>query len=196
MALVMTSGPAVEPLSTAEARAHCRVDIADDDTLLARLITTARQYVETISRPQRALIHQTWKLVLDDWPTSPFALPVVPLASVTAIEYTTAAGVTATFASANYLVDAYSEPGRVVLKTTGAGWPGATLQELNGVTITFIAGHGASSAAVPEAYRQAMLLLIGHWYENREAQMISGAVPKELDFAVRALLAPYRMEVR
>lgn len=40
--------------------------------------------------------------------------------------------------------------------------------------------------------RAAMLLLIGHWYSNREAVVI-GQTPSEVPFAVEALLQPYKI---
>lgn len=39
---------------------------------------------------------------------------------------------------------------------------------------------------------QAQLLLIGHWYENREAVVVGSSVA-ELPFAVEALAGPYRL---
>lgn len=196
MALILSSGPAVEPVSLAEAKAHCRVDISDDDTLIGNYIRAARQYVEEICTPRRALISQTWLWVADEWPADDtIELGVAPLASVTSVKYTDEDGVEATLAAANYLVDTYSTPGRLRLKSS-ASWPNVTLRELNGLIVTFVAGYGASSTYVPETFRQAMLLLIGNWYENREVQVVSGAVPKILEFALNALLAPYRMEYR
>ena len=195
MALIISSGPTVEPVSLAEAKAHCRVDVSDDDTLLGNLIKAARTHVETVCRPRRALVNETWLWVADAWPASDtIELGVAPLSSVTSVKYTNDAGVEATLAATNYLVDTYSEPGRLRLKST-ASWPSVTLRELNGLIVTFVAGYGAAASNVPEPFRQAMLLLIGHWYENREAQIVSGAVPKALEFAVDALLAPWRMDV-
>ncbi|HEJ8017757.1 TPA: phage gp6-like head-tail connector protein [Serratia marcescens] len=40
--------------------------------------------------------------------------------------------------------------------------------------------------------RTAMLLLIGHWYANRETVNI-GNITSELPFATQALLQPYRI---
>ncbi|MBW5800068.1 head-tail connector protein [Halomonas elongata] len=37
----------------------------------------------------------------------------------------------------------------------------------------------------------AMLLLIGHWYENREA-VVMGTIATQVPMAVEALIAPYR----
>jgi hypothetical protein len=39
---------------------------------------------------------------------------------------------------------------------------------------------------------QAMLLMIGHWYANREA-IIVGTISSELFLTVEALLFPYRV---
>lgn len=194
MGLILTAGPAVEPVSLTEAKAHCRVDIADDDTLIGNLIKAARLYVESVCRPRRALISQSWKLFLDAWPAGDMLeLAVAPLVSVTSLIYTDQNGVATTWSATNYQVDALSEPGRLRLKS-GESWPSVTLRELNGLEITFAAGYGAASTAVPEGFRQAILLLVGNWYENRETQVMAG-VPKSLAFAVDALLAPWRMEV-
>jgi hypothetical protein len=42
-----------------------------------------------------------------------------------------------------------------------------------------------------EAVTQAMLLLIGHWYENRTAVVVGQSVAA-IPFAVKALLQPYK----
>ena len=98
----------------------------------------------------------------------------------------------ATFMDAgDYLFDSKSEPGRLALNY-GETWPSTTLRPANGVCVSFIAGYGAAST-VPRAIKQAMLLIIGHLYENREAIAVSGAIPKELPLAVDALLMPYRI---
>jgi uncharacterized phiE125 gp8 family phage protein len=195
MALICVTGPAVEPVTLAEARDHMRVDITDDDVLIAGLITAAREHLETICRPQLAMITQTWRYVADGWPASDtLELRPWPLQSVTSVAYTSDAGVTATFASSNYVVDTYSKPGRLRLKST-ASWPGTTLQVLNGLVVEFVAGYGNTSAAVPQRLRQALLLLAAHWYENRELAVLTGAMPKQLPFSVDALMQHWRREV-
>lgn len=55
-----------------------------------------------------------------------------------------------------------------------------------GATITYTAGY----EEVPCLVRQAMLLLIGHWYANREATAQS--TPAEIGMAVRAMLNQYK----
>lgn len=192
MSLRLITGPAAEPVLLSEAKHHLRVDISTDDTYIEALIKVARETCETITR--RALMTQTWDLVLDEFPEQDWiSLPIPPLQSVTSISYTTEAGVTSTVSSSTYIIDTYSEPGRLRLKS-GYAWPGDTLRELAGVTIRFVAGYGLTRTSVPESIRQAMLLLMGHYYENREQVVIGQGISiQKLPQGFESLLWPYRL---
>ena len=62
------------------------------------------------------------------------------------------------------------------------------------VDITAAAGSGQSFVGqVPDDIVHAMLLLIGHFYANREATVASAIPPQELPLGVESLLAPYRL---
>jgi len=71
----------------------------------------------------------------------------------------------------DYFIDTKSEPGRACLKY-GKTWPSTTLRPNNGICVTYVAGYTQASD-VPKSWKQAMLLLIGHLYENREAVVIA-----------------------
>ena len=136
----------------------------------------------------RALVTQRWDYYLDAWPEGDtIVLPRPPLRSIVSFEYIDQAGVTTAISASDYVVDVASEPGRLRLKGT-ATLPSATLRELNGVQIRFEAGYGAASA-VPVRYKQALKLLIGHWYENREA--VSDAMLRPVPMAVDSLIATF-----
>lgn len=187
MALKLVTPPAAEPITLTEAKAHLRVDIPDDDTLINSLIVSARQYAEMVTR--RALITQTWRLLLDEFPTeNTIYIPLPPLSAVSSVTYYDLNNTQQTMPSADYIVDTDSQPGRIVL-ADGKNWP-AIYNRPNAVSIQFDAGYG-TAANVPQPIKQAMLLMIGHWYENREAVAAGGLSP--LPFAVDALLAPYRV---
>lgn len=156
---------------------------ASDDTLLTALIQAAREYCEGYQN--RALCTQTWELVLDSWPVRDYVeLPKPPLQSIVSIKYKDKAGAESTWADTNYIVDPDSFLGRVVL-ADGISWPTATLYPAGGIRIQFVAGYGLA-ADVPQTTRQAMLLLIGHLYENREAG--AERALSEIPFGVKALL--------
>lgn len=187
MALKIYSEPAVEPVSTAEAKLNLRVDHSADDTLITNLIKLARQEVERLTNT--ALISQTWDYVLDGFPTAPFKIPLYPLVSVTSIKYKVAAGTETTITSTNYIVDTYSRPPRIAL-IDDYSWPTDELYPINNFIVRFVAGFGAAGSYVPERYKQAMQLLIAHWYENREAVYASvGGNVQTLPMGVTALLA-------
>jgi len=185
MALKLITPPASEPITLAEAKPHLRVDITDDDTLITNLIIAARQYCEKFQN--RAYITQTWELWLDVWPEKDYiTIPLPPLQSVVHVKYYGTDDTEYTMDTADYFVDTKSEPGRVAL-AYGKSWPTTTLRPANGVAVQFTAGYGDAASAVPETVKQAMYLLIGHWYENREATL-AGTVSREVEFAVHSLL--------
>jgi uncharacterized phiE125 gp8 family phage protein len=198
MAVKLITGPTDEPVSLDEAKAHLRAE-SDDDALIASLIATARQSVETITG--RALMPQTWELALDEFPrrlgrSCPDAhveaidLPKPPIISLQSVKYVDTNGALQTLAEAAYQLDDYSEPARL-LPAYGTSWPAARRQP-NAVLIRFQAGY-ADAASVPQQIKQWMLMRIGAMYENREEIIVGQRVVSvDLPFVDR-LLDPYRV---
>lgn len=65
------------------------------------------------------------------------------------------------------------------------------------VRLSFKAGH-ADPKDVPDGIRQAMMLLTGHYYQNREAAFAdprSGVVSREIVYGVKALVRKFRFTV-
>lgn len=195
MGLSLVTGPTQEPVTLSEAKAHCRIAISDDDGLLAGYILAARVYLEETSG--RAFLSQTWDYIIDhDWPwfldldtnrhIRQIQIPKAPLQSVTSITYVDTDGATQTLASNQYVVDEAPTIGRIY-PAYSVQWPTVRCQP-EAITVRFVAG----SASTHDAIRQAILLLVGHWYENRETVVI-GQAPAEMPMAVSALIAPYRV---
>ena len=111
-------------MTLAEAKAHSRVDIPDDDALIASLILAAREWVE--GQTHRALLTQTWDCKFDEWTMEGsdyvLRLPLAPLQSVTSVTYIDGDGVSQTLSSSLYQVVASTEHPRVV-QAYGATWP-------------------------------------------------------------------------
>lgn len=185
MALKLITAPAAEPLSLARVKEHLRIDSNDDDLLLSNLIIVARQEAEKITR--RALVTQTWELVLDTFPAV-ICVPLPCLQSVTSIKYIDQDGTERTLDPSAYQVDIDTEPARIV-PAYGLTWPGCRNQ-VNAVRVRYVAGYGAADA-VPAAIKQWMMVRIGTLYENRESVNVGGTVT-EISFA-DGLLDEYRV---
>ena len=184
------TGPAVEPLTVAEAKLHLRVDISDDDVFIGTLITAAREWVEAYL--DRTLITTQLILRAAEFPTEELELARPPMATAgtataVVITYTLADTTTATLSTALYRVDRTSTPGNVAPIINGT-WPSDVIEDANAVAVTYWAGYGPTSASVPATIRHACLMLIGHWYESRSTVLV-GVTSKPLEFAVESLLA-------
>ena len=192
--LVRTAAPTVAPVTTAEAKAQLRIDHNDDDAFVAALIDAATNHVDGWSGVLgRALLTQTWRGHLNAFPDDDrdgIDVPLPPLQSVSSISYVDRDGATQTLNSARYRVlDSGTERGRIVL-AFGETWPQTRDQE-QAVTTTFVAGYGDAASDVPQAIRQAILLMVSHWYEHRG--IVEMGTVSELPQSIQTCLRPYRM---
>lgn len=188
MGLVLTAAPAVEPVTVDEAKAFLRIDHAEEDGLLASLITTSRLHIEAALN--LALITQGWSWRLDKWPDARIAtLPMRPVQSVEAVRITGADGVAETLTTERFVLDAASMPPRLI--STAGAWPRPGTPAM-GIEIAFTAGFGDAADDVPPPIRQALLMLVGHWYEHRQETGFGGAQMR-IPESVSLLLMPYRM---
>lgn len=182
---VVTSEPATEPVTLAEAKAQCRVETSADDDLLNSYIKAARIYVERYCGIR--LITQTVAMRC-----SCFAdferLSEAPLISVTSVAYLDTAGTSQTLATTVYENLLYGLSPSIRLKPNQT-WPGI-YSSADAITVTASAGFGAASA-VPAPIAAAMKLLIAQWYDNRTPIAVGESV-NELPNAAAALLANYR----
>lgn len=189
MGLSVYALPTDEPISLAEAKRHCRIDVTDDDGLLAGIILASRVWTEGYTR--RALCTQTLDLTLDCWPRC-IVLPRPPHQSVTSISYVDTSGAAQTLDPSNYQVDLSDAilPARI-MPAYQKTWPTIQSGIFNPITVRFVAGYGSNPSKLPDPIRQAMLLVIGHLYENRETVLVN-AQSAPLVMGARALLDPYR----
>ena len=199
--LKLATAPASEPITVAEAKSHLRVDISTDDTLIGVYITAARQVVETYTR--RQLVEATWDLWLDRFPSGNefvthggailpdlrgdkcghILLPLPPVSAVSFVKYYDTADTLTTLATTSYQSALQGEPARV-LPAYGMNWP-TTRDRAEAVNVRFVAGYGAA-AAVPESAKQAIKLLVGHFYENRESVNV-GNIVSVMPLAIESL---------
>lgn len=178
----------IEPVTVAEAAEHLRIDTDSpflESTYLSTLITVARQYCENYLA--RTIGSQTRTLTLSAFPLGslPIELPNPPVYSVDSVSYVAQDGTTATLTGV-ILSNGYIQP------AYGTEWPIARAQ-IGAVTISYSAGYvsGGSPDDFPLAIKQAMLLVIGDLYQNREGQFVG--VTAQVNPTVMNLLTPYRV---
>lgn len=171
MAGIKVVTPASGALFTnAELKAQCglRAGNTSFDTMLSNWAKSAMDFAETWTG--RSLLTRTLRQSWDSIPSEgcPLRLAFPPLVAVTSIEYLVD-DAWSTFSNLSYRVDTDAEPGLVILKS-GEAWP--TVDDGRGGSVlraTFDSGFGAQATDVPQLIRDACLLLVAHWFENREA---------------------------
>lgn len=202
--LRVIKGPASEPVSLDDAKAHLRIDHDDDDDLIAAYTAVARTRAEQFLN--RALITQTLCYTLSPsqppmaqsgalinpiifitpmiWPAfgwQPIALPMSPVQSIVGISQRYRDGKTIGLVAGDaFYGDTTNEPARVTLN--GRFQPiGSDL------AITYTAGYGDTGDAVPVSILHAIKLMLTFFYEHRGDD--DGDMPK----AAEMLMWPYRM---
>ena len=188
MALIYRSGPAVEPVTLQEAKAHLRLETDADDALVLTLIMTSRLHIEAALG--LALVTQSWTYIRDRWPPGALALPLRPVQVVEAVRLIAADGTPHVLDPATYILDGQGLPPRLMPLTGAWPIPGRSVQ---GIEIDVVAGFGAAADDVPAPIRQAVLMLVAHWYETREVVEI-GSAATAIPAAVSNILSPYRVE--
>ena len=177
----VTVAAAAEPVTLAEAKAQCRVDGSDEDTLIGGIIKSARAYVEDYTGT--ITTSRTVAVKCDSF--ADFAhFPVVPLASVSSVSYVDGAGATQTLAASVYEVRADGLQASLALKS-GQSWP--SIQSGSRITVTAVVG-----GTTDDAVKLAILLLVSDYYDHRGNTAFGTNQPTELPHAVTALLANHR----
>ncbi len=165
-----------------------RIDSMTEDALIASLIVTSRLHIEAALG--LALLTQAWSYFADAWPRNrEIALPLKPVQAVTAVRVWAQDGTSQTVSANTYTLDGEGTPPRLVLSRSAA--PPAPGRSASGIEIAFDAGYGDAGIDVPAPIRQALLLLVAHWFENREPHRFDMS-ETEIPHMVSALLAPYR----
>jgi uncharacterized phiE125 gp8 family phage protein len=189
MILKLKTAPSIEPVDLDELKNHLRLDTDTEDAILASYLLAARTHVEALCGP---LITQTWYQYEDEFPGGDILKIGKPrLQSVTSITYIDVDSVSATLASTEYAIDDENEYApRVVLEDNG-DWPTTDLHPKNPVCVEFVCGYGDDTDDVPEPIRLSIMLLVSHFYENREPVNVGQSVTA-IPFTMDSLLTDYR----
>lgn len=177
-----------EFISLADAKAHLRITHSDEDALLTAMLTRARERAETDSG-MTLTDGAVWTFTADNIPSDAdrIRLPRGPVRSVDTFTYTPEPDTTSAVGGQAYSLIGPDSP--EIRRVPGQNWP-TQADVLLGVTIVYTAGDTAISGDA----EQAILLMLGHMYEHREA-FAAGVQVYEVPQGYRALIRKLRTRV-
>ena len=188
MALTVVTDVTAEPVSLDQQKGHLRMDGDDDDAYISSCIMAARQWIE--GQTKCAIMDQTWSYGIDyAWPVRfgkyRIDFPLNPVASqgspeTISVTYVDSDGATQTLATSQYTIAA-RRSGSYIVPAFDVVWPEVRWVP-DAITVQFVAGD---SDNVPQELYRAVMILAGHYYENRETAI-------EAPSAVEALISPFR----
>ncbi len=175
--------------TTAEAKDFLKVDNTADDTLIDNLIKAATESCQIYTN--QYFLNTVVEQYSDNW-SEVYTLYKSPVSEITHIKYYDTNNVEQTFNPDYYILDDVSKPARIGLAVD------ATLPDLadriNAVHVKYTVGYGTASSDVPDGIKQAVLLTLGNWYENRQT-VITGRTATELPLSSQYLLDQYKIQV-
>lgn len=168
-----------------QAKDHCRVDIDADDALISESIAAATDYAEqTTGRP---FITRTVTFYTDNFADLELSTDVQ---SVTAIRYYDKNGALQTLDAGVYQTDLRGLIGRIRL-APNQSWPEVEAGRIDAVEIDAVIGIGDNAEDIPQSLITAILMLVGHWYNNRESSIVVVSI-NSVPLSTAAILMRHR----
>lgn len=175
-----------EPITLQLAQDQLRVNSDDDQELIDHYISSARTMFETDT--DYVLTNQQYTLHLSEW-TDEIVLEKYPISSVDSIKYYDEAGVQQTLSTTYYNVG--NDARRTVIGLNdGFDFPDLQAGKQDAIQVTFTAGY-ADETTVPKDIKQALLLMITHFYDNRNAVTVGMSVA-EMPIGYERIITRYR----
>lgn len=189
---VRTDAPTSLPVTRDEVKDALDISYTDKDELIDGLIAAAVSYLDGWTGILgRALCEQSWRQDYDYFCWQ-LRLPMFPVISVDAVKYLDVNGDEREISDASWALRTDSLGAHVAF-VKSFSFPNIQPLTDAAVWVEYTCGHeeGDDLDPLPAAIKQAILLLIRHWFDNPSAVVI-GVTVDNMPFAVEALLAPYR----
>ena len=177
------------PVSLTEAKSHLKVDTTADDTYITSIIKAATQLSEEYTN--RFFID-----TIIDQTCSDFAqlqtLFKSKVSAVAHVKYYDSDNSLQTLSATIYDTQLQYEPSQIQL-ADDKSFPEITKRN-DAVVARYTVGYGSAASDVPEIIKQAILLTLGNWYENRMS-VITGRTTTEMPMSAKFLLDTYKVQV-
>lgn len=189
----LVTPPSGSPVSLDEVKQHLNVDFTDDDAKLEIYITAAAEYLDGWSGILgRCILSQQWSQGFYGFCESGALRLPFPDVTAVAVSYYDAAGDLQILPPESYELLADGIGSFIQIKRQFS-LPALDCDRAEKVTATLTAGMAATPDKVPKPIKQAILLLVGSWYENRETAS-NAATFSALPMGFDALIAAYKIK--
>jgi uncharacterized phiE125 gp8 family phage protein len=187
------------PVSLADLKTHCNID-QDDAVFDAGLNVYLGAAIRFVSeRASLVLAPATYRIERTSFWSGALNVLVTPVRDIKSIVYVDESGVEQSVADTHYRWRRTPTGAELELKS-GFPIPPVMPERWDAVQVEVFAGFDDPAAtgtgedpelSLPETAQQAILLLAGHWFENREA--VAGSDLASVPWAVDALLAQLKV---
>jgi len=177
------------PVSLTEAKSHLKVDTSADDTYITSIIKAATQLSEEYTN--RFFIDTVIEQTCSDFAQLQ-TLFKSKVSAVAHVKYYDSDNSLQTLSATIYDTQLQYEPSQIQL-ADDKSFPEITKRN-DAVVARYTVGYGSAASDVPEIIKQAILLTIGNFYQNRNSVVI-GRIATELPMNVKWLLDTYKVQI-
>jgi len=186
----VSSEPAAEPVTLAEAKAWAKIDFADDDALGTALLKSAREIAQAYTN--RAFITQT---LIAYWKSheGEVVLPRAPIQSVTTVvEINLDVETTFTVDQDFYVMGVDDKFLRIERSGISKNnkHPRERFSSGLDLKVTYVAGYGNAGSDVPDGIKDGIKSIWTYMYEHRGEEI---STTQALTIEARLLLDPLRI---
>jgi len=177
------------PVSLTETKSHLKVDTSADDTYITSIIKAATQLSEEYTN--RFFIDTVIEQTCSDFAQLQ-TLFKSKVSAVAHVKYYDSDNSLQTLSATVYDTQLNYEPSQIQL-ADDQSFPSFTTRN-DAVVARYTVGYGSAESDVPEIIKQAILLTIGNFYQNRNSVVI-GRIATELPMNVKWLLNTYKVQI-
>lgn len=165
-----------------------------DDQLILGLLDAAVAHAEQFT--SLSLLVRTWEAAMDEFPAAGFELPRPPFIEL--LSFSAVNDSDGELDPASYVVDDYGTPEQPVVLRATSSWPTVT-KAPNTIKVRYRSGYqseedpDSDAPPLPRSLRSAVLLVLGHLYENREDSVDKALA--SIPNGAEALMRPLRVRL-
>lgn len=165
-----------------------------DDALILGMLDAAVAHAEQFTG--LSIMVRTWESALDEFPVDGVELPRPPFVEL--LSFSAVNDSDGELDPSSYTVDDYGTPEQPVVLRAVSSWPSVT-KAPNTIKIRYRSGYqseedpDSDAPPLPRSLRAAILLMLGHLYENREDSIDRALV--SIPSGAEALMRPLRVRL-